>query len=346
VRNRLAKKQRSTLQYSHRQESSARYADRIKTILLLDSGWPIYKISEALLLDPNTVRRYQKLYEEGGIELLCSDNYTGRECSLSEEEQDELKSELKRKIYLTTAEIISFVKSAFKIEYSAGGMVNLLHRIGFSYKKPNLVPGKANEAAQREFLKKMDDLKSTKNREDKLLFMDGVHPQHNSLPAYGWLPKGEETKLKSNTGRQRANLSGALDSETHEVIVYEHKTLNAEATILFFRILERRYSDAPMIYIILDNAGYYKGEKIREYLKNSRIKLVFLPPYAPNLNLIERLWKFFKKQVLYNQYYETFSEFRDACLKFFHKKNLRKYKCQLDSLLTDNFQIVSAKTRC
>jgi hypothetical protein len=78
--------------------------------------------------------------------------------------------------------------------------------------------------------------------------MDGVHPQHNSLPAYGWLPKGEETRLKSNTGRQRANLSGALDSETHEVIVHEHKTLNAEATISFFRILERRYSDAPTIY--------------------------------------------------------------------------------------------------
>jgi transposase len=145
-----------------------------------------------------------------------------------------------------------------------------------------------------------------------------------------------------NTGRQRANLSGALDSETHEVTVREHRTLNAEATISFFKLLESKYLDAPVIYIILDNAGYYKGEKIREYLKNSRIKLVFLPPYAPNLNLIERLWKFFKKQVLYNQYYETFQEFRDACLKFFHKRNLRKYKKELASILSDNFQIVSA----
>lgn len=172
--------------------------------------------------------------------------------------------------------------------------------------------------------------------------MDGVHPQHNSLPSYGWLPTGEETKLKSNTGRQRANLSGALDSESHEVIVEEHKTLNAESTISFFKLLERRYPDAPNIYIILDNAGYYKGEKIKEYLKDSRIKLLFLPPYAPNLNLIERLWKFFKKMVLYNQYYETFAQFRSACLSFFHKKNLRKYRHELNSLLTDNFQIVSA----
>jgi hypothetical protein len=71
-------------------------------------------------------------------------------------------------------------------------------------------------------LNEIEQLKSTKNPEDKLFFMDGVHPQHNSLPAYGWLPRGEETKLKSNTGRQRANLSGALDEETHEVIVQEH----------------------------------------------------------------------------------------------------------------------------
>jgi transposase len=154
-------------------------------ILLLDSGWSQKKISEALLLDPKTIKRYESLYEEGGIELLFSDNYAGRESSLSDEEQEELK-----------------------------------------------------------------------------------------------------TKLKSNTGRQRANLSGALDSETHEVIVQEHKTLNAEATISFFRILERRCPGAGVIYIILDNAGYYKVEKIREYLKTSRIKIIFLPPYAPNLNLI------------------------------------------------------------
>jgi len=342
VRKRLSKKQRSKLQHAHRQESLARYAYRINTILLLDSGWSLMKISEALLLDPKTIRRYESLYEEGGIELLCSDNYMGRQCSLTEDEQEDLKTELNRKIYLSTAEIVSFVKRTFGIEYSSGGMVNLLHRLGFSYKKPSLVPGKADEVAQREFLNEIEQLKSTKNPEDKLFFMDGVHPQHNSLPAYGWLPRGEETKLKSNTGRQRANLSGALDEETHEVIVQEHKTLNADATISFLKILERRHPNAPTIYIILDNAGYYKGEKIREYLKNSRIKLIFLPPYAPNLNLIERLWKFFKKQVLYNQYYETFSEFRNACLGFFHKKNLRKYKCQLDALLTDNFQIVSA----
>ena len=133
-----------------------------------------------------------------------------------------------------------------------------------------------------------------------------------------------------------------MDAETHEVHIQEHVTLNADTTINFFKFLEGKYPTAPKIYLILDNAGYYKGQKIEEYLENSRIELVKLPPYAPNLNLIERLWKFFKKKVLYNQYYKTFSVFREACLAFFKKSNLKKFKQELDSLLVDRFQIVSA----
>jgi len=65
---------------------------------------------------------------------------------------------------------------------------------------------------------------------------------------------------------------------------------------------------------------------------------VFLPAYAPNRNLIERLWKFFKKQVLYNRYYETYDDFRTACKDFFN--NPQRYRSQLRSLLTENFAIV------
>ena len=338
----LTKKERISLEEAHRAESSLRYGDRIKTILLLDSDWAVNKIAEALLLDTNTVRRYQGLYDSGGIGKLCSHNHSGRSSKLSMEEEESLKKELRRKIYLCTTEIIEYIKTSFKIEYSQSGITYLLHRLGFSYKKPNLVPGKANEEAQREFLEELAKLKKKIKPEDKLYYVDGVHPQHNSLPSYGWLPKGEETKLKSNTGRQRANINGALNADTHEVIIQEAVTLNAETTIKFFKQIENKNKDAKSIYLILDNAGYYKGEKIREYLKTSKIKLIFLPPYAPNLNLIERLWKFFKKKILYNRYYKTFAEFRDACLGFFKKSNLRKFKKELNSLLIDNFQIVSA----
>jgi transposase len=77
---------------------------------------------------------------------------------------------------------------------------------------------------------------------------------------------------------------------------------------------------------------------VRAYLEHSRIDLQFLPPYAPNLNLIERFWKFFKRQFLYNRYYETFADYKTACKRFF--ADLNSYAQHLRSLLTENFEMI------
>ncbi|MEI8285277.1 MAG: IS630 family transposase [bacterium] len=338
----LSEKQKRELKAEHRLEDKSRYADRIKAILLLDSGYTAAKVAELLLMDEKSVGNYRRRYEDGGLEELCVDEYDGKSCRLDESQLDELEKELRSKIYLTTAAVGNVIEERFGVHYCVSGITGLLHRIGFSYKKPKVIPGKANAEAQLEFLDRVNELKEAKSPNDPLLFMDGVHPQHNSLPAYGWLPVGEETPLKTNTGRKRLNLNGALDSETHEIHVHESETLNGITTIVFLMELEKRYPKAKNIYIIVDNAGYYKSELVQEFLRTSKIKLIYLPPYAPNLNLIERVWKFFKKKVLANRYYESFLEFKEACLDFFSRKNWRSLHGELASLLTENYQIIGA----
>ncbi|MCP5004387.1 MAG: IS630 family transposase, partial [Planctomycetes bacterium] len=74
----------------------------------------------------------------------------------------------------------------------------------------------------------------------------------------------------------------------------------------------------------------------------SKIRIVFLPPYSPNLNLIERLWKYLRRIVLNNKYCETFDEFKKACKSFFRRS--KRYKEDISSLLTENFQIIGTKT--
>jgi transposase len=97
-----------------------------------------------------------------------------------------------------------------------------------------------------------------------------------------------------------------------------------------------------MIIIFADNARYYNCKEMKAYLKaNPRITFVHLPPYCPNLNLVERLWKFYKKKVLYQQYYPNLGKMRDATLDFFDK--LPDYAKELQTLLTLNFQIVTPK---
>jgi len=93
--------------------------------------------------------------------------------------------------------------------------------------------------------------------------------------------------------------------------------LNAEATINFFQKIEEAYPEKNRVHIFCDNARYYRNKAVTEYLKTSKIRLHFLPPYSPNLNPIERLWKWMKERVIYNTYYQDFEDFRSAVFGFF-----------------------------
>lgn len=210
------------------------------------------------------------------------------------------------------------MEETFAVVYTVSGMTALLHRLGYVYKKPELVPGKADREAQEAFLAQYEELNKNKGENDVILFMDAVHPLHNPALGYGWIKRGQDREVPSNTGRRRLNINGAVDLERLEPVVRYDDTIDATSTIALFEQLLLAYAYATCIYVICDNARYYRSKAVQEYPKDSRIKLVFLPAYAPNLNLIERLWKFFKKQVLYNRYYETFGDFRNACEGFFN----------------------------
>ena len=169
--------------------------------------------------------------------------------------------------------------------------------------------------------------------------MDAVHTQHNSVPAYAWIETGKEKEIKTNTGRERININGVYSPMDHEIIVKQFETINAQATIELFKMIEKKHPELYKIFIISDNAKYYKAKIVYDFLETSKIKIISLPPYSPNLNLIERLWKLMKKRVLYNKYYEKFNKFKQAIDSFFRKKV--KLKIELESLMKENFHIFS-----
>src|SRR6201992_619791 len=90
----------------------------------------------------------------------------------------------------------------------------------------------------------------------------------------------------------------------------------------------------------LDNARYQKCRLVRDLALSLGIELLFLPTYSPNLNLIERLWKFVKKQCLYSIYYNDFAVFKQAISACLAQTNT-VHKATLDSLLTLRFQTFS-----
>jgi transposase len=330
----------SDLREAHSELREKRDADRVKAIILLGSGWSATDVAEALLIDRNTIRSYYRKYKKGGLDKLLQTKHVGSASFLSVSQANELDEYLQENLHLTAKSVAAYIKKRWQVCYSERGVTALLHRLGYVYKKPKLIPGKANAKAQLEFLEKYEQLKQDKQPDDLILFMDGVHPQHNPVMACGWIKRGVEFPIKSNTGRQRLNVNGAVNIDSLETVCRFYDTINGAATIDLCKAIEEHDLKAGSIYIICDNARYYRSKEVRQFLETSRIELLFLPPYAPNLNLIERYWKYFKKVILYNHYYETFKEFKIACENFFSEPE--KHVDNLRPLLTENFQIIGA----
>jgi transposase len=312
--NFLSDDERAQLRARHKRERDKRICDRIKAVLLSDKGWTTVEIAEALLLSEDAIREHITEYRES--KKLKPENGGSAE-KFSVEQSEQLRQHLQNHTYLYIKDIIAYVQSTWSVTYSVPGMRNWLQRHDFSYKKPALVPGKASEQQQREWLAEYEKLKQNLSVDETICFIDGVHPTHNVQPAYGWIQKGVRKEIPTNSGRSRINLSGVIDVISHKVLVQEDEMLNAEATIGFFRKIEEAYSEKNRVHIFCDNARYYRNKAVTEYLKTSKIRLHFLPPYSPNLNPIERLWKWMKERVIYNTYYPEFEHFKLAVFGFF-----------------------------
>lgn len=312
--NFLTDETQAQLRVQHKRERDGRIRDRIKAVLLYDKGWSIPAIAEALLISEDAIREHIAEYRESKKLKPESGGSTEK---LSIEQSTQLEEHLKNYTYLYVKDITAHVKTTFSVAYSVPGMRNWLQRHGFSYKKPALVPGKADKQQQMEWLIEYEKLKQNLPKDETIGFIDGVHPTHNVQTAYGWIKKGMRKEIPANTGRSRLNLSGVVDVIDHKVLVQEDEMLNAEATISFLRKIEKAYPTKTKIHIFCDNARYYRNKSVTKYIKDSKIKLHFLPPYSPNLNPIERLWKWMKERVLYNTYYSEFEDFRSSVLGFF-----------------------------
>jgi transposase len=330
----LTPEQRSELLHELKVEDQAKYSDRIKVILLLDEGKRYKDIADFLFLDEGTIRNYRKRYVEGGILGLVTDTYSGKRCHLTDKQKDQLSNYLQSKICMDSKEIVAYIQKNFVVTYSMSGVTALLHGLGFTYKKAKPIPGKANKEAQELFIIEYGRLKE----EGKIYFSDSTHPMHNPVISYGWIKKGEDFEILTNSGRHRLNINGAVDIENLDIITRTCDRVNSDSICDLLKAIRAKNTAGEVITLIMDNASYNRSDIVKEQAKELGINLAYLPPYSPNLNPIERLWKFFKRKVLYNKYYEARADFKNACLNFF--RSIRKYRSELATLLTDNFEVL------
>jgi transposase len=200
------------------------------------------------------------------------------------------------------------------------------------------VPAKGDHDEQAKYLDKqlLPRLEEAKQGKRSVLFVDAAHFVYGPFLGYLWCLV--RLFVPGPSGRKRYNVLAALDAITHRVIrVSNHAYINAQSVCTLLREVAAAKLTGP-ITLVLDNARYQKCEVVRTLAASLGIELLYLPSYSPNLNLIERLWKFVKKECLGCRVlptYEAFTSAIDDCLA-----NLNtRHKQQMNTLLNLEFQL-------
>jgi transposase len=212
-----------------------------------------------------------------------------------------------------------------------------LKGLGLAYRKLGMIPAKADAEEQAKFLDEelRPRLRQAQRLRRVVCFVDAAHFVHGAFLGYLWCLV--RLLVRGPSGRKRFHVLGAIDAITHELTTVVNDTvIDAVAVCELLGKLAARYAGLP-VTLVLDNARYQKCEVVRRLAEQLGIELLYLPSYSPNPNLIERLWKFVKKEVLFCRYYEDFTRFKGAiveCLEGIQGK----HKAAIASLLTLNFQ--------
>jgi transposase len=307
---------------------------RLCVILARSEGMSPESIAQANRISIANVYRYLTDYQNEN--KIRHDGKGGKESKINNEQTKELIEHLQSITYLKAKNVCKYVKEKYGIEYSTAGMIGWLKDHGFVYKQPIKVPGKLDPTKQEAFIEKYEELKKNLQEDHEIYFLDAVHPEFQSQSVSGWIKKGEIKTVPTTNKQYRLHFIGAIALKSMQVITQEYKTINAENMIEFLKYLET-CTLASKIHVICDNGRSNKNHAVKDYLQNSKIEIHFLPPYSPNLNPIERLWKIMREMNTYNKCYEKFESFSGTIRKFFFEE-IPKMKEILKKRITDKFQ--------
>lgn len=332
----LPPEEKDALEREHSLKENGKERDRIKAILLRSEGWPVPQISQALRLHQSTIIKHLEAYKKSG---KLKNESGGSESHLTEEQTQALIAHLEENTYAHNHQIVLYIKEHFDVTYTVAGLHKWLHRNGFSYKKAKGLPHKADTELQKQFVSKYNQLKQEVGDKEPILFMDAVHPTQATKLAYGWIRTGKTKHVGTTASRTRLNIIGAIQlGHIAETITSQYETINAESIMSFMDKIREKY-DTKTIHLILDQSGYNRSLLLPEHASKLNIKLHFLPPYSPNLNPIERLWKVMNEKVRNNRFFKGAKDFKEA-INLFFDDILPSIGNDLDGRINDNFQFL------
>jgi transposase len=320
-----------------------RVQQKMEVLWLKSHGLPHDRIAAYAGVSRRTVQRYFRDYRTGGLDHLRRSRWHHPAGALEEHEAS-------LEEYFWEHPPRSAKHAQAVIEQRTGvrrGLTQVRHflkdRLALRWRKVGAVPVPPKKTVeehareQAEFLRaKLEPrLEQARRRQRQVYFVDAAH--FVFAPFLGCVWCVVRLFVRAASGRQRYNVLGALDAVTHRLLrVTNQAYINAESVCELLRVVAAAGTGVP-ITLVLDNARYQKCAVVQGLARSLGIELLYLPSYSPNLNRIERLWRFVRKESLDAIYDESFEGFRaaiDQCLEDLPTT----YRKEMESLMVHKFQ--------
>lgn len=324
------------LHYERYHHPHPRVQRRMEALWLKSQGVAHHEISRLTGISSTTLTSYLRAYQKGGLEALKTVRFYRPQSELTKH-QGTLEDYFRQHPPASAKQAMAIIETLTGVRRTPNRVRVFLKHMGLKCRKVGMIPAKADLAVQEAF--KTNELEprlaEAQAGQRAVFFGDAAH--FVLAPFLGMLWCFTRLFLRAPAGRKRFNVLGALNAITHELVLVTNETYITATTVCeLLRQLAALHLTVPMT-LVLDNARYQKCQRVEALAASLQIELLYLPAYSPNLNLIERLWKFVKKTCLYSKYYANFHDFKQAisaCLAQTHTT----YKTELDSLLTLKFQ--------
>lgn len=282
---------------------------RSKALLAYYKGIESHEIVACLGISKKSLKRWRKQFEN---ESRVSDlERSGRPTRLPDEKAQELKamiSKQKERVW-TARHVLAVLQTVFAVSFSHKYLPQLLRKLGLSFHKAVHVLIKRDDEKRREWIQKTlpalyaDAL----NGGWRIFFQDEVGFQTEGTLAYTWAAKGEKVEIPNYGRHGRVNLIGAFELGTatfYGILTSRYVTATRFQRFLCHLKHEMR---SDKILVIADNARFHKAKFLKEWLasQSAWLRLEFLPPYSPDFNPIERLWRWFKTEFIHNDCWDS-----------------------------------------
>src|SRR3954454_2543201 len=341
----LTTEQRKEIERRRKETLDRRVYQRLTAVLAVAADKTREEVAALLGVSLSQLGEWLRVFRNEGLDALCETHNKGDPGNLTASQIDQLKSQVSTGCFRNSDQIRHWVEATFGVRYSSSGIKAMLKRVGVSYHKVTGFLWKADPDKQHAFVKRIARHKREAKRQGaprtRRYYVDACHPIWGlDLVFCCWLLLGQRLLVGRGSGRKRLNILGGYCPDDHEYVDYRltRDNINGEQFINFMRLLLSLHPETEKFILYVDGAKYYGSAAVKAWLKrHPEFHLSKIPAYSPNVNLIERMWKFLRAKAL-SRWHKTFEDMQAAVSEVLD--HLEDYRGELQTLMTEKFHII------